>query len=154
MFDVSVKEEPARRLAALSHTGPYIEIGRAFEKVSAMIASRNLFPQVRGMAGLYFDDPAAVPEAELQSKAGVILADGAEAPEGLEAVDVDGGRFAVLRFKGPYSGLKEGYDYLFGAWLAQSDEEPRDAPAMEVYLNAPTDVAPEELLTDICMPLK
>ncbi|MFZ1481646.1 MAG: GyrI-like domain-containing protein [Paracoccaceae bacterium] len=61
---------------------------------------------------------------------------------------------AVLAFKGPYAGLPAAYDQLFGIWLPQSGEEPADSPVFELYLNTPMDTAPEQLLTEICMPLK
>jgi hypothetical protein len=35
-----------------------------------------------------------------------------------------------------------------------SGEEDADSPAFEVYLNSPMDTAPEDLLTEICLPLK
>jgi AraC family transcriptional regulator len=38
--------------------------------------------------------------------------------------------------------------------LPQSGEEPADTPSFEVYLNSPMDVAPEELITELHLPLK
>ena len=154
MFDVTISEMPAKRLAALPHTGPYLEVGKTFEKLGTIAASRGLWPNVRGMSGLYYDDPNAVAAKDLRSHAGLSVTDDLEMPDDLEEIAVSGGRFAVLEFKGPYSGLKAAYDYLYGAWLPNSGEEPRDAPAMENYLNAPQDTAPEDLVTQICMPLK
>lgn len=60
---------------------------------------------------------------------------------------------AAMLFTGPYSGLKAAYDYLYGDWLPSSGREMRDAPSYEVYLNSPMDTAPEDLLTEICVPL-
>lgn len=154
MFDVEVTEAPARRLAAIPHIGPYLEIGEAFEKVTAIATSRDLWPEIRGVVGIYYDDPNAVPESELRSHAGLDLAPATELPEGLEEVTIPGGTIARLRFKGSYAGLKPAYDYLYGEWLPSSGQEPANSPCYEVYLNAPADVAPEDLLTDICMPLK
>ncbi len=154
MFDVDVTTAPARRLAALPHKGPYLEIGEAFEKVTAIASSRNLWPAVRSVVGIYYDDPSAVPEAELRSHAGLDLAPDSDLPDGLEEVNIPGGTIARLRFKGPYAGLKSAYDYLYGEWLPSSGREPGNSPCYEVYLNAPAEVAPEDLLTDICVPLK
>ena len=153
MFDVTLKEAPARHMIALSHKGPYLEIGRAFEKLGAIAGSRGLWPQVEAMMGLYYDDPNAVAEKDLRSHAGLAVRPGVETPEGLEEIEIAAGKLAVLQFKGPYSGLKAAYDYLYGEWLPKSGEEPRDAPAMEIYLNNPQDTPPEELRTDICLPL-
>ncbi len=43
---------------------------------------------------------------------------------------------------------------MYGVWLPESGEEPGDAPPHEVYLNAPQDTAPDDLLTDVVVPLK
>lgn len=149
MYDVTLRPEPARRLAALAHRGPYMEIGKTFEKLGTIVAARGLWGQAQGLLGVYYDDPAAIAAKDLRSHAGIALPDGVAVPEGLEEIHLPAGRVAALRFRGHYSGIKAGYDYLFGPWLAQSGETPRHAPAMEIYLNTPMDTAPENLLTDI-----
>lgn len=154
MFDVTIRPEPARRLAAVAHEGHYMQIGQSFEKLGAILGSRGLWGKVGGLVGVYYDDPSATPAKDLRSHAGAVLPGGEDLPEGLEEVQLPAGRYACLRFKGPYSGLQAAYDYLFGPWLAQSGEEPGEAPAIEVYLNTPADTAPDNLLTDVCMPLK
>ena len=153
MYDVLQRAEPARRLVGLAHTGPYIEIDRTFTQVSAICAARNLWPEVRSMIGVYFDMPGTRPDAELRSFAGVEYL-GAELPEGLQAQDLPAGKVAVLTHKGPYTGLAAAYDSLFGGWLPGSGEEPADRPCYEIYLNDPRTTAPEDLLTEICLPLR
>lgn len=154
MFNVTIEAAPESRLATIAHRGPYLEIGGAFEKLAAIATARNLWPQVEGMTGIYLDDPNAVPEGDLRSFAGLSLRDGADVPEGLEEQRIEAGPIAQLRFKGPYSGLKEAYDYLFGTWLPGSGREPADRPSYEVYRNMPADTEPADLITDICLPLK
>lgn len=154
MFDVTVETQPNRRLAAMAHTGDYHAIGKAFEQVAMLCSTRNLWPQVQGMVGIYYDDPDAVPVEKLRSAAGVIVPDALALETPLEEVNVSGGKTAVLRFKGPYSGLRKAYLYLYGEWLPGSGEEARDEAPYEVYLNDPSDTAPDDLLTDICVPLK
>jgi AraC family transcriptional regulator len=154
MYEVTLETRAAATLHGFAHKGPYIEIGRAFEALAAKISANNRWADVIGSAGVYYDDPSAVAAADLRSHAGVFLAEGATPPEGVEAVTLDGGRFAVLHFKGAYAGLPRAYDYLYCDWLGSSGEEPRDAPCFEVYLNDPRQVAPEDLLTDVFMPIQ
>ena len=154
VFPVEITDQPPRRLAAIPHAGPYPEIGGAFEKLSAIISARGLWPAVRGGVGVFYDDPAAVDAKALRSHAGFVLDEGVAMPAGLEEVRLAPGPAAVLHFKGPYAGLAAAYGYLYGTWLAQSGREPADASVYEVYLNGPSDVAPEELLTDIVVPLR
>ena len=154
MYDVTIKTVPAQRLAAMSHTGAYLEIGKVFETISATFTARNLWGDARGMSGIYYDDPNAVAESDLRSQGGIVLAEGAAVPEGFDEVMIQGGKTAVLTFKGPYAGLKGAYDYLYGMWLPKSGEEAADAPVYENYLNAPADTAPDDLITEICLPLR
>ena len=154
MLPVEIITAQPRRLAALAHKGPYLEIGGAFQQVAGVFSARNLWPHAQGMIGIYYDDPDLVAPENLNSHAGVIVDNGFAMPDNLEDVVVPGGRMAVMHFKGPYAGLKTAYDYLFGQWLLNSGNEPRDAPCFEVYLNDPSQTAPDDLLTDICVPLQ
>ncbi|NUB44778.1 AraC family transcriptional regulator [Fertoebacter nigrum] len=153
MYPVTIRHEPARHLAALPHTGPYPEIGRAFEKLFAALAARDLLAQTGYMVGVYYDDPSATPAADLRSHAGVEFASAApEAP--LESVTLPAGRHAVLTFTGPYAGLPAAYDQLYALWLPESGEIPADSPPFEIYRNSPMDTPQEALITEICLPLR
>ena len=154
MHEVEIKSLPSEHLAVLRHKGPYMEIGKAFENLIGILASRNLMGQVGAMKALYFSDPTHVPEEELQSAAGVAVSDSMAVEAPLEQVEVRGGDYAVLQYKGPYADMKWAYEWLYGEWLTQSGREPADAPCVEIYLNNPRETAPADLLTDICLPLK
>jgi AraC family transcriptional regulator len=153
MYPVTLRQEPARRLIGLAHTGDYHLIGKKFEAFGALCETRKLWPHLGVMAAIYYDDPDSVPAADLRSYAGGEF-HGAEIPEGLEERHLAGGKVAVLTYKGPYAGISAAYHSLFGNWLPGSGEEPAEAPCYELYLNNPREVAPEELLTEICLPLK
>ena len=154
MFPVDIQHGPARRLFAVAHSGPYLEISRSFTRLATIITARALWPHGREMVGVYYDDPDATPAANLRSHAALRIEGAVAVPQGVEEVELGGGKTAVLRFKGHYSGLKAGYDYLYGVWLPGSGQEAADRAPYEVYLNSPMDTAPEDLLTDICVPLQ
>ncbi|GAB1479404.1 AraC family transcriptional regulator [Paracoccaceae bacterium] len=154
MPDVLIRAEPARRLAAMPHRGPYAEISRAFEKLGALAATRGLYPQATAMIGVYYDDPSAQPAATLRSHAGLAIPESLVLQPPLEEVRLPAGDYAVLIHKGPYAGLQASYDRLYGQWLPASGREPADSPVFEIYLNTPMDTAQEELLTEICLPLR
>lgn len=152
-FDVTLETLPDRRLAAIAHRGDYMAIGKTFEQLGLLANSRAMWPQVQGMVGVYYDDPDATLTADLRSTAALELTADAEIAAPMEEQILTGGPSAVLLFKGPYAGLHGAYKYLYGVWLPQSGREARDAPPYEVYLNSPADTAPEDLLTQICLPL-
>lgn len=154
MYDVETRTVAARTVAALSHSGAYPEIGRTFQSLYTMIGSRGLFPQICHGVALYYHDPTETPEKELLSHAGVTMKTGVDVPDGFETVDIPGGEAAVLTYKGPYAGLGQAWDHFFGVWLPQSGREPRHEAPYEVYLNDPSNTAPDDLLTEIVLPLK
>lgn len=153
MYNVELRHEAPKRIVGLPHAGPYLEVGRVFEQVSASFTARNLWPHARGMVGLYYDDPNAVAPEQLRSFGGVVVSEDLPLPDGLQEGHTTECETAILRYTGPYAGLKSAYDYLYGVWLPQSGREAADAPCYEVYLNSPADTAPEELITEICLPL-
>ncbi|MFN4194082.1 MAG: GyrI-like domain-containing protein [Tabrizicola sp.] len=154
MHPVTIRLEPRIRLAALPHRGAYHQISRAFQKLSAIMASRDLFRSAGRMIAVFHDDPQAVAEADLRSHAGFEMTGQPDLSAPLEEVTLPGGRQAVLTYRGPYAGLPAAYDELFGIWLPASGEEPADAPSFEVYLNTPMDTAPEDLVTELHLPLR
>ncbi|MEN0088747.1 MAG: helix-turn-helix domain-containing protein, partial [Pseudomonadota bacterium] len=101
MFDVNIIDAPERHLHGLAHTGSYMEISRAFERTFSAIAGQGVMANLRGMAGIYYDDPAATPESELQSFGGAFLEAGTPVPSSLETRELASGPVAVLHYKGP-----------------------------------------------------
>jgi AraC family transcriptional regulator len=153
MFPVSIRQEPPRTLITLTHKGAYPNIGKVFETFFALCQSRNLWPRIGAIFAVYLNNPEATPEADLRSLVGAEW-HGDDIPDGMHEQQLAGGKSAVLTYKGPYAGIEQAYQSLFGAWLPQSGEEPADAPCYEIYLNSARDTDPKDLLTEICLPLK
>ena len=153
MLPITIKTLPAHRLAAMAHSGAFPAIGLAFETAGAVFATRKLLPQTKGMMGVYYDDPSAIPEPELHGFAGMIVADDFDIPAPLQEVVVAAGPYAVLTYTGPYAGLPLAYDYLYRTWLPASGHQVGAQPVIELYLNSPADTAPDKLVTEVCLPL-
>ncbi len=154
MYPIEIRIEPARTLGAMAHRGPYPEISRAFDKLAALIGARGLWVDAGHIVGVYYDDPASTPAADLTSHAGLQLPDTTQIDPPLERVRLPGGPHAILRHHGPYSGLPAAYDQLLRNWLPGSDRLLADSPIFEVYLNTPMDTAAADLITEICLPLR
>jgi AraC family transcriptional regulator len=153
MYRVEIAERPASRVIGIEHRGAYNKIGGAFERLGAAVTEAGLWPEVIEVLGLYPDDPSRVPEAELRSLAGIAVGEGVAAPRGFAEERLAAGRYAVLHHRGPYEGLPAAWGWLRAEWLPKSGATPRAGVACEVYRNAPGEVPPEELLTDVCLPV-
>jgi AraC family transcriptional regulator len=154
MFPVETRTQSDITLAATPHKGAYFEINRAFQALTTTMAARGLFPKAGRMIAVFYDDPNSVPAADLRSHAGFEMLGEVAIEPPLESVHLTGGRHAVLTYTGPYAGLPAAYDQLYMSWLPGSGEEPADTPSFEVYLNSPMDTAPENLVTELHLPLK
>lgn len=154
MYEVTLKEIDSFDLVGVAHTGSYMGIGKAFETLYGTLFSRNLFRPDMEMIGIYLDDPELVPVDKLRSFACVTAKQTLPADAPLTSQTLDGGRYAVLRHKGPYADMPLAYQWLYGTWLPQSGREVRDSLMFEKYLNNPRDVPPTELLSEIYLPLR
>ena len=154
MFDVQIKSLPTMQAASIPHRGSYMTIDQAFGKLFGTLGARGLIGPGQRMFGIYYDDPSSVAEADLRSRAAVIVAAKTAIDVPLESVTIRGGEYAVLRHKGPYADMRLSYEWLYGTWLPKSGREPADAPCVEEYLNTPRDTPPADLISDIHLPLR
>jgi AraC family transcriptional regulator len=153
MYPVEIMKRPPRRVIGVAHRGGYSQIGGAFGRLKALLDERELWPEAIEFMGVFFDDPHAVPEAELRSLAGIAVRKGLALPDGLEEARLQGGKHAVLHLVGPYDGLPAAWRWLYDEWLPQSGMKGRRGAAAEIYRNTPGEVEPAALATDICLPV-
>ncbi len=146
-----VIDAPQLRVAAVRHVGPYPEIGRAFARLEEIIAGAGMLEGGATLVAIFHDNPATVPAAELRSDAGVVLPAGATVPPGLAVVVLPAGKHLRGRHVGPYSGLPGAWAVVRDAVLA--DHRRGDGPGYELYLNNPNNARPEDLVTEIHIPL-
>lgn len=153
-YEVKIIEQEPMRLIGLEHRGDYMHVGRAFAKVFAANITHSKSSAEQIGVGVYFDDPASFEDlSRLTSFAGVVVAENTAVPNGFTEYNIAASRCAVATYTGPHASLELPYLWMFGNWLPASGLELDNQPAYEMYLNNPADVAPEELLTRICIPV-
>jgi effector-binding domain-containing protein len=79
------------------------------------------------------------------------LTPGEHAPEGAACYTLPGGTMVRAVHTGPYNTVENTYNEIF-AWMAEHRTEVAGA-IREAYLNDPSEVAEEELLTEILVPV-
>jgi AraC family transcriptional regulator len=151
---ITIQQLPARRVAFVRHVGPYKECGKAWETLCAYLGKEGMLGGDNLFIGLCHDDPDVTPAARIRYDACVTV-DGPFQPQGDIAVQtIAGGDYAVTTHFGPYEKLSDTYARVFGQWLPRSGREAGSGPSFEVYLNDPNSTAPEDLVTDIHVPLR
>lgn len=155
-YPVSIREIDAIPVLQLAHRGSYMGISQSFDLLNSHAGARGWMNAETRWLGIFLDDPVVTPEAELRSFACISLPagwqDAVEAP--FTQQRLAGGKYAVLRYQGPYSAMQAVYQWFCGQWLPASGLEAADAPPFEDYLNNPRCTAPADLLTDIYLPLR
>ncbi len=136
-------------------TGPYAQAaGAAWQEVCQFAFPRQLVQQDAEMIGISYDDPEVTAADKLRYEACISVAQAVK-PEGAVGVQtIAGGKYAVFLHQGPYDQLSETYRGIFGQWLPASGTALRDSPCLEIYLNDPQRTKPENLKTDICIPIQ
>jgi AraC family transcriptional regulator len=151
---VTIERNPAKRVFAVSHRGPYDTIGDAFTELDG-IARRTGLLEHEGLelVAIYHDDPTSVPTAELRSDAGLVVPAGIPVPSGLHELEIPAGTYARTLHEGPYQRLGDAWARFRGDWLAQSGHRGGAGPTYERYLNTPMNATPDELRTELYLPV-
>jgi AraC family transcriptional regulator len=154
-LQVKMENLPSMKVAFARHIGPYQNCCRAWEKLCGDPEVQKRIGPNTLILGISYDDPDVTDADKLRYDAAVTVADDAFTPgPGIGFQTIAGGRYAVIRHVGSYSGLAEVYRQIFGEWLPDSGQGLRDAPPLEIYRNCPDSTPEAELITDICIPLK
>ena len=129
---------------------------KAFWRLRTGAAALGLMPHIRGVLGISPDAPKGPDDPDMRFVAAFVI-DGARpdlnAQLGLTWETITAGRWAVFRHVGPYETLSETWRAIFGEWLPGSGHSLRPAAPFERYENEPSDVPPEQLITDIHVPI-
>ena len=153
-MNVEVRELESVRLAYLRHTGPYSECSGAWEALLTPLGAHGWIGPGSTFIGLCHDDPEVTPPQKLRYDACVTV-DETFVPAGdIGAQVIGGGTYAMTTHFGSFETIGDSYAELMGQWLPRSGYEVRGAPCLEVYHNDPETTAPEDLVTDILVPLE
>jgi AraC family transcriptional regulator len=138
---------------------------RAHTELMMAVAEAGLLHQVRSRIGVFPDRPQAANDAACRYVAGVLFGHDLATGQGsclrpdvpltgsLAWLPVTPGRHAVFTHIGPYDTLHRTWWAIYNEWLPTSGQVPRPAAPMELSLDAPEDVPPQRLRTEIWVPI-
>ena len=153
-LDIAVRAEPERHCVGLRYVGSYGGCAAAWRDLAAIGVHAGFAARAGGSLGLVYDDPDVTADHQLRYDACLVLPEDAlpeSMPDRCVRRSVPAGRYAVAHHVGPYDSLEETYVALLGRWLPYRDVELSDEPVVEIYLNNPDEVVPEDLRTDVCV---
>jgi AraC family transcriptional regulator len=133
-------------------------IGRAFhstfERWYEIIESEGLWGNIYRRIGVFRNLNSISPE-RCHYDAGIIFNKSVGIPNYKEVgvAEVTQGKWAVFQHKGPYNTLWQTWNWIYHHWCSGSGVQLREAEPYEVYLNYKSETQPEDLLTDIYIPI-
>ncbi|TAJ11184.1 AraC family transcriptional regulator [Marinilabiliaceae bacterium JC017] len=146
---------PELKVVFCQMIGDYNQVAHiAWSKLCGYAGQNGLFLSDTQFFGISYDNPTITEPDKCRYDACITINRDIK-PEGEIGVKtLCAGNYAVFTFVGPYAELRYGYDYIFGQWFETSGYEIVDSPCMEKYLNDPESTPPEELKTEIWIPVR
>jgi len=156
IMQVEIIDFEETKVAVLEHRGDPELLNDSVQKFIEWRKESGLSPvNSSNTYGLVYDDPNNTEPAKFRFDiCGSITSEVSSNTHRIINKTIPSGRCAVLRHTGSHD-LMHGKIYdLYGKWLPESKEELRDFPMFFHYINLLPEVAENELLTDIYLPLK
>lgn len=128
----------------------------AFGRMQRYCTSHDMWRSTGLCLAIMPDDPATTSPENCRYIAAMQMLEQREIPqdEGVALATVEPGKIAVFTHRGPYDMLWKTWQEVFAEWLPESGLVTRSGPVYEMYINNPNTVAPEDLLTEICIPIE
>ena len=153
---VEVKDLPGKQVAYIRLNGGYKEIDYlgTWMRLLQFAKEQNIQPLSFSPICLYHDDPKVTEQDKLRTSVCLVLPR-VRKPKGEVGVkEIPGGKYAIFRYQGPYENLHAVYDTIYAKWIPEKGYKLGDTPGFEKYLNHPDHTAPENLVTEICIPVQ
>ena len=103
---------------------------------------------------IFHDDPKVTPIEKLRTDVCMVMPAAATPKGNIGFKQLPAGRYAIFLYKGSYEHLQSVYDTIYGKYIPEMECTFRDEASAERYLNHPADTAPDELLTEIYIPIE
>lgn len=150
-----IKELKPCKVIYVTARGAYNESAKeAWDKICSFAGKNKLFGFSTEMIGISHDDPNITESDKLRYDACIRIKKEIDPAGEVGVKEIAGGRYAIFKHKGPYEKLSDTYNAIYRVWLPGSGESLRDAPCFEKYLNNPDKTKPEQLLTEIHLPIE
>jgi AraC family transcriptional regulator len=146
---VTVRDEPARRVAFMRARGSYAGVGAHWQKMIGWASARGLLGPVPTLYGICPDDPDVTEEALLRFDTCVVVPDDFVGDDAVAITALPAGSFAIGVHVGPYDRLHETYLDVIGRWFPTSGYELAPEPVIEHYLDDPACTPAEALRTEV-----
>ncbi len=149
--EIAATDMDAMTVVYIEKKGPYGETGKTMEELLGLMKGKELKMRNAPMA-CYYDDPNTVDPKETRYEVLSQFVGEFKGDKDLKVKEIPAQKMAKMLYVGPYEKCEPAYKEMYG-WIAENNYEPC-GPSFERYLNDPSKVTPEELQTEILVPIK
>lgn len=155
---IKIIDFPATAIAAFEHRGHPNRIGDSVRRFIAWRKEQKLSPKLFATFNLLHNNPEEVAPEEFRMDIACAISATQDvkfdAAKGIVIKSIPRGRCAVLRHHGSDDMLAQSIQFLYAAWLPQSEENLRDFPLYVQRVKFFSDVSEAETITDIFLPIE
>ena len=153
---MEVREQQPKQVIYVRLTGAYMALAycEAWKKLYAYVSEEKIDTRYMEYICIYHDDPKVTEPKNLRTDVCFTVSSPAQPRGEIGVKEIPGGKYLIFRYKGPYANLGAVYDTIYGHWIPQGGYTVSNSRGYESYLNSPESTPPEELLTEICIPVE
>ena len=150
-IEVTTIDMPAMKVAFLEHVGPYSGKNQ-WDQLSTW-AKKNALEST--YLGLYYDNPQFVEASKLRSDICIVVDGNFSTSDDplIKIKELSSRKYAKSIHSGEYKNFYKTYASIFALLSKNNAKIDFTSPVMEIYLNDPNKTAPDQLLTEIYIPL-
>lgn len=155
-LEVEVKDIPLREVIYLRLTGDYRlnDYGGTWMRLITFVREQNLPMGDVCPLCIYHDDPKVTPPDKLRTDVCMVMPVAVQPKGEVGSKQIPAGPYATFIYKGSYEHLQAVYDTIYARRIPELGCALRNEPSYERYLNDPCTTQPEDLLTEICIPVE
>lgn len=151
---IEVKKMPDMNVIYCRHTGPFNQIGKAYEKVARWAIPRDLYqPGKTKTMTVTHDDPSVTKIDKVRQSACIVIDKDVKTEGEIGRMTVPGGKYAVGRFELGFTDFERAWNTMC-LWFTESGYSQGDGCTYELYHNDYTQHPEQKHIVDICIPVK
>jgi AraC family transcriptional regulator len=150
---LNIKELDRLQVACTRHLGPYETCEEAWDRLLRWADEQRLDPKDSIFLGVCHDDPELEDSDEIRYDACITIPSGTVPGEGIVLKEIGGIDYCSFLHVGGYDTLSDAYVKFQADWT----RHPRalaQGPSIEFYVNDPRQTQPDQLVTEVCIPME
>lgn len=151
-----LKTVPSRKAIFIEVIGKYggAEVYEAWNLITDYAVKNKIYTWNTEVFSIYYDDPETVDVEHCHSDICITTNKNIEPISPIATKELEGGKYLVFRYKGPYDNLWEVYDLLYrDVIIGLGKYQLRNSPVMEKYIKYSEKAKPENYVTEIYIPI-